>query len=83
MRTFCFCPLSKTTIFLNLESRCELLVLVGLRRGVACEPPNIVHAFIHKYMFLLGEDIKYFSDSQGFMTYKKLKAIALELHFGL
>lgn len=69
--------------FLNLKSICELLVLVGLRRGVACEPPEIVHACIHKYMFLLGEDVKYFSDSQGFMTNKNLKTIALELHFGL
>lgn len=67
----------------NLESICELLVLVRLRTGVACESPEIVHACIHKYMFLLGEDIKYFSDSQGFMTYKNLKTIALELHFGL
>lgn len=56
---------------------------MGLGRGVACKPPEIVYVCIHEYMFLLGEDAECFSDSQGFQTYTNLKTTALELCFGL
>lgn len=56
---------------------------MGLGRGVACKPPEIVYVCIHEYMFLLGEDAECFSDSQGFQTYTNLKTTALELRFGL
>lgn len=65
----------------HLTSMHELLVLVGLGRGVASEPPESVCVRTHERMCFLGEDMEYFSDSQEFMTYKNLRTTALGLHF--